>query len=158
MKRIISIIVDADACPVKDEVLAVSRKYGVDVRFVASYAAYTHFPSEQELVKWVFVDQDYQAADMYIANHARSEDIIVTNDYGLAALCLPRGAIVLTPRGKQLDASNLDDLLTSRHLAAKARRAGQRTRGPRPMTEDDRAFFQHKLTKLLLHLQENHAT
>ncbi|WP_195572707.1 YaiI/YqxD family protein [Paenibacillus sp. 1001270B_150601_E10] len=158
MKRVTTIIVDADACPVKDEIQRVSHDYHVDVLFVASYAAYMHDQPQLDRVKWVFVDQDYQAADMYIANHARSEDIIVTNDYGLAALCLPRGAKVLTPRGKELDASNLDDLLTSRHVAAKARRAGQKTKGPKPMTDDDRKFFQHKLTKLLLRLQENHAT
>ncbi|MGZ9585028.1 YaiI/YqxD family protein [Paenibacillus marinisediminis] len=150
---------DADACPVKNEILRVAEDVGAEVLFVASYAAYVK--GEQSLpdrVQTVYVDQGFQAADMYIANTARSGDVVVTNDYGLAALCLPRGAKVLSPRGTQYSAENMDELLTQRHLAGKARRSGQRTKGPKAMSLDDRLHFQHKLTKLLRSEQENVAT
>lgn len=153
------IVVDADACPVREEIIRVAKQADAEVLFVASYAAYRK--EEQDLsdrIQTVYVDQGFQSADMYIANAARSGNIIVTNDYGLAALCLPRGAKVLTPRGSELTAHNMDELLTQRHLAGKARRAGQRTKGPKAMSEEDRLKFQHKLTKLLRLEQENVAT
>lgn len=150
------IVVDADACPVKGEIVSVAEREDVDVLFVASYAAFrTHEQWQSERIRTVYVDQGYQAADMYIANAARSGDVVVTNDYGLAALCLTRGARVLSPRGSEMTKHNLDELLTQRHLSSKARRAGQRTKGPRAMSVEDVLRFQHKLTKLLHGEQEN---
>lgn len=152
----VRIVVDADACPVKDEIVSIAELEHVDVLFVASYAAYrTQGQGMSKRVQTVYVDQGYQAADMYIANAARSGDIVVTNDYGLAALCLTRGAKVISPRGSEMTSQNLDELLTQRHLSSKARRAGQRTKGPRAMSGEDRMHFQHKLTKLLHGEQEN---
>ena len=153
------LLVDADACPVKDEIISNAATAGAEVLFVASYAAFRkEEQSLPERVQMVYVDQGFQAADMYIANAARSGDIVVTNDYGLAALCLPRGAKVLSPRGSEYSASNMDDLLSQRHLSAKARRAGHRTKGPRAMSEEDKRAFQHKLTKLLRPEQDYPAT
>ncbi|MCG7407835.1 YaiI/YqxD family protein [Paenibacillus sp. ACRRX] len=143
------IIVDADACPVKTEIVQAATEFQVPVLFIASFAAYQNEAEHTDIVQYIYVDQGFQSADMYIANTARSGDIVVTNDYGLAALCLPRGAWVLTPRGKELDGHNMDELLAQRHVSSKARRAGQRTKGPRAMTTLDREHFQHKLTKLL---------
>lgn len=152
----IRIVVDADACPVKDEIVSIAELENVDVLFVASYAAFRAQEQwKSERVQTVYVDQGYQAADMYIANAARSGDVVVTNDYGLAALCLTRGAKVISPRGSEMTSQNLDELLTQRHLSSKARRAGQRTKGPRAMSGEDRMHFQHKLTKLLHGEQEN---
>lgn len=149
------IVVDADACPVKNEIIAAALEHEAAVLFVASYAA---FAPDWQLtncdIHTVFVDQAFQAADIYIANAARSRDIVVTSDYGLAALCLPRGASVLMPRGGELTADNVDEYLSRRHFSAKARRAGLRTKGPRAMSEQDRISFQHKLTKLLQREQE----
>lgn len=155
MSSKLRIVVDADACPVKNEIVAAAIEMGAGVIFVASYAAFA--PDWQLMnldIHTVFVDQAFQAADIYIANTARSGDVVVTGDYGLAALCLPRGASVLTPRGSELTGDNVDEYLTRRHISSKARRAGLRTKGPRAMSEEDRENFQHKLTKLLLREQE----
>ncbi|WP_028595857.1 YaiI/YqxD family protein [Paenibacillus assamensis] len=151
------IIVDADACPVKVEIMTIAEQHRVQALFIASYAAYQSHSLSSSYIRSIYVDQGFQAADMYIANEARSGDIVVTNDYGLAALCLPRGCVVLTPRGKELHIGNVDELLEQRHLSAKARRAGQRTKGPKAMTLEDREKFQHELTKVLLSQQEKHS-
>ncbi|MBN3525922.1 YaiI/YqxD family protein [Paenibacillus apiarius] len=149
------IVVDADACPVKNEIIAVALEMGAGVMFVASYAAFApDWQLANHDIHTIFVDQAFQAADIYIANAARSGDVVVTNDYGLAALCLPRGAYVITPRGGELTSDNVDEYLSRRHISSKSRRAGIRTKGPRAMSESDRENFQHKLTKLLRYEQE----
>jgi uncharacterized protein YaiI (UPF0178 family) len=103
----------------------------------------------------VTVDASDQSADLYIANALTSRDVLVTGDYGLAALGLARGAAVLTPRGKEIRETDIDGLLEQRHFSAKLRRGGTRTKGPPPFTDEDRLRFQQKLTKLLQGTQEN---
>ncbi|UHA74159.1 YaiI/YqxD family protein [Paenibacillus sp. 481] len=149
------IVVDADACPVKQEIVAIARKLHAEVLFVASYAAFSHdLQGQEQHVSNVYVDQSSQAADMYIANVTRSSDVVVTGDYGLAALCLPKGAAVITARGFELTSGNVEEHLDRRYYSSKARRAGLRTKGPRAMTVSDREHFQQKLTQVLLRKQE----
>lgn len=146
------IIVDADACPVKREIGAVAMQFQVPVLMVASYA---HYIEPNEYVDVVQVDQSDQAVDLYIANHLRAKDIVITQDFGVAALALGKGATALSFRGQQYTEENIDYLLASRHARSKARRGGQRTKGPRVMTDQDREIFLHQLTKVLLTRQEN---
>ncbi|MDG0812159.1 YaiI/YqxD family protein [Cohnella rhizosphaerae] len=148
----VRVVVDADACPVKPEIAACVRAAGTRALLVSSHAHVLH---AEEGVDVVTVDASDQAADLYIANALKASDILVTGDYGLAALGLARGAAVLTPRGKTIDEENIDELLAQRHFSAKQRRGGMRTRGPKPFTDEDRDRFQQKLTKLLRRLQEN---
>lgn len=100
------------------------------------------------------VDRSDQSADLYIANHIKAQDIVVTQDYGLAALALAKSCSVITFRGRIIDNQDIDFLLDTRHSHAKARKRGQYGKGPKPMTDEDRKLFQHKLTKLLKDLQE----
>lgn len=102
----------------------------------------------------VTVDASDQSADLYIANVLNKNDILVTGDYGLAALGLARGAAVITPRGKEIREADIEGLLEQRHFSARLRRGGVRTKGPRAFTEEDRDRFQQKLTTLLHGLQE----
>ncbi|MGG1516766.1 YaiI/YqxD family protein [Paenibacillus oryzisoli] len=145
------IVVDADACPVKAEIEQAAKPFGTQVVLVASF---DHKMNESPGVKVVQVDRSDQSVDLYIANHIRSGDILVTQDFGLAALGLAKGAICLTNRGQEYTDSSIDYLLERRHASAKLRRSGKHTKGPKPFTEEDRKNFLHGLTKLLKYLQE----
>ncbi|MCM3126214.1 MULTISPECIES: DUF188 domain-containing protein [unclassified Paenibacillus] len=145
------IVVDADACPVKREIQTVAAAFQIHVLMVSSY---DHRLEGAEGTTIVHVDRSDQSADLYIANHIKAQDIVVTQDYGLAALALAKSCSVITFRGRIIDNQDIDFLLDTRHSHAKARKRGQYGKGPKPMTDEDRKLFQHKLTKLLKDLQE----
>ncbi|RUS48476.1 DUF188 domain-containing protein [Cohnella sp. AR92] len=146
------VVVDADACPVKAEIAETVRSCGATALLVSSYA---HHLVGEPSVDVVTVDSSDQSADLYIANAMKRTDVLVTGDYGLAAIGLARGAAVLTPRGRQITEADIDGLLAQRHLSAKMRRGGARTKGPRAFTDEDRGRFRQKLTFLLGGMQEN---
>jgi len=146
------VVVDGDACPVKSEIAETVRRCGATALMVSSHA---HVLAAEPSVQIVTVDASDQAADLYIANVLAKSDILVTGDYGLAALGLARGAAVLTPRGKEIRETDIDGLLEQRHFSARLRRGGVRTKGPPPFTAEDRNKFQQKLTTLLRGMQEN---
>lgn len=146
------IVVDGDACPVKKEIAETARTFGIPVLLVSSF---DHLLKEEDGVRTIQVDRSDQSADLYIANHIVPGDIVVTQDFGLAALALAKGCHVLSFRGQQYHDQDIDFLLDTRHRKAKARKAGHYGKGPRKMTDEDRKAFQHKLTKLLRQLQEN---
>lgn len=140
------LLVDADACPVRAEVIRAGRRHGWPVVLVAGPSQVL---PEEPGVEVVRVDAGSQAADLELANRAGAGDVLVTGDFGLAALALARGARVLGFRGRVVDEGNIDGLLASRHLAAKTRRAGGRSRGPRALEAEDRARFRATLERLL---------
>lgn len=148
----IRIVVDGDSCPVKSEIIEAARQFDVRVMMVSSY---DHDLKQQEGVITVQVDRGQDSADLYIANHIFKHDIVVTQDYGLAALCIAKPCSVMSPRGELFDSGNIDYLLERRHQNAKARRRGRYSKGPKPFTDEDRIHFKNALTKLLHHLQEN---
>lgn len=152
MKQL-TVLVDADACPVKQEIIAVCRQFGAHAVLVASY---DHMmPGPDDGLEVVQVDRADQSVDLYIANRLRKGDVLVTQDFGLAALGLSRGAAVLSNRGQEYRPETIDFLLARRHELARKRRGGGRSKGPRPFTEEDRQTFLQSLTKVLLRLQEN---
>jgi uncharacterized protein YaiI (UPF0178 family) len=146
------VVVDGDACPVKAEIAKTVRSCGATALLVSSHA---HVLVPEPSVEVVTVDASDQSADLYIANVLTKSDILVTGDYGLAALGLARGSAVLTPRGKEIRESDIEGLLEQRHFSARQRRGGIRTKGPRTFTDEDRDRFQQKLTTLLRGMQEN---
>lgn len=152
MTAVPTIVVDADACPVKREIVEIARKHDVPVLMVASH---DHRLQAENGIMIMQVDRSDQSVDLYIANHIKRGDIVVTQDFGLATIVLARGAIALSPRGQQYDESNIDYLMERRHELAKRRRGGGRTKGPKAMSDDDRISFQQKLTKVLVSRQEN---
>lgn len=147
------VYVDADACPVKREIIETCRAFGVRVVLVASHAH--RMPEAGDGVDVVQVDRAGQSADLAIANRIGRGDVLVTQDFGLAALALARGAAVLSERGREYRPETIDALLASRHAAAKARRGGGRTKGPAAFAGEDRRKFLQTLTKVLRRLQEN---
>lgn len=152
MQNQTKIMVDADACPVKQEIVQTARLYQVDVMMVASY---DHYLAPIEGVLMVQVDRSAESADLYIANRLFAGDILVTQDFGLATIGLSKKAIVLSNRGQIYNDQIIDYLLETRHQHAKLRRRGKHSKGPKPFSSEDRNKFQQTLTKVLKHLQEN---
>ncbi|MFD2672366.1 YaiI/YqxD family protein [Marinicrinis sediminis] len=152
------IYVDADACPVKKEIIAVAEKCQVEVFMIASYDHHLEKPAGSSLIHTVQLDRGFQSVDMYIANHTSPGDVVITQDLGLAALILGKKATALSNRGETYTPDQIDFLLAVRHTHAKKRRAGGRTKGPKAMTEADRQRFLQSLTKILVELQENHSS
>lgn len=148
-----TIVVDADACPVKREIYESAKLYDTSVLMVASF---DHRIEPWPGVEIVQVDRSSQSVDMYIVNHISARDIVITQDFGLACIAIGKGAIVLSPRGEQYTNDNIDYLMERRHALAKKRRSGGKTKGPRAMSETDRERFQQKLTKVLQIEQEKH--
>lgn len=146
------VVVDGDSCPVKAEIVETARRFAVPVLMVSSY---DHVLQAAEGVIVIQVDRSEQSADLYIANHAAKGDIVVTQDYGLAALVIAKSCHSLSPRGDLYHPGNIDYLLERRHHHAKARRGGRYPKGPKPFTNEDREHFAEVLSKLLEHLQEN---
>lgn len=140
------VIVDADACPVKSIIEKVSRSYNIDVIMVSNY----HHQIESDYAKVVVVDGSSQAADMVIANYTRPGDIVVTQDYGLAALILAKQTNAIHPQGNIYSQENIDGLLMQRYVNQKARQANKRTAGPRKRTSLDDKNFEQQFEKLIL--------
>ncbi|MGE8206214.1 YaiI/YqxD family protein [Heyndrickxia sp. NPDC080065] len=137
--------VDADACPVKSEIVSAAKKYHVPYYFIASYAHKTNSSDDA----WIYVDPDKESADLYIMNHVQKKDIVITQDIGLASLVLPKNVYALSPRGKEYKEESIDTALDFRYLAAKARRQGRYEKGPKPFTDSDRQSFIFKLEEIL---------
>jgi len=135
---VLEIYVDADGCPVKDEVLRVATRYGLTTTFVAN--AGLTLP-ERDTVRLVIVGRGADAADDWIAEHVGADDIVVTTDIPLAARCLEKQASVLAPRGREWTPDGIGQALASRELMEQLRGAGQMTGGPRPFEKKDRSQF-----------------
>lgn len=134
------IIVDADACPVKDIIFKTTKNKNISVTLVSSIS---HF-SNQEVpphVETIYVDAGRDAADFKIVALASKDDIVVTQDYGLASLLLPKGTVVLHHNGFEYDDMNINHLLNTRHISAAIRQGGGRTKGPKPFSKDDQQTF-----------------
>ena len=143
------IIVDADACPFKKEIIDLAQKHDIELYFVFSTSHISNYP---EYVKKVMVDNVKEAADLAVVNLAKENDIIITQDYGLAAMVLAKKAKVLLNRGQIADQNNIDQLLAFRHESAKNRRNRVRIKGPAKITDTDRKYFIEQLIKMITEL------
>jgi uncharacterized protein YaiI (UPF0178 family) len=140
----LTIYVDADACPVKDEVYRVGRRYAMRVIIVAN--APLRVPAD-DLVELV-VRSGFGAADDWIAEQAGTGDIVVTADIPLAARCLGKGTRVLSAKGKEFTENDIGSALAMRGLMDELRQSGVMTGGPAPMAPKDRSRFLSKLDEL----------
>ncbi|WP_313524408.1 YaiI/YqxD family protein [Anaerotignum sp.] len=134
------ILVDADACPVKDIIVETATKYHVEVYMITD-ASHILFYSEEN-VHVITVDQGADSADLAIANRTLPGDICITADYGLATLILAKKAIVLHPNGFFYTPENIDRMLFERHLSREMRRQKKGRSGHiRKRTKEDDASF-----------------
>lgn len=139
------VLVDADACP--KNVLAICQllagQAGIPVWTIASFNH--RIISDHHVV----VGSDPQEADMKIMNLAVPGDIVVTQDWGLAALILGKKAFALSPSGREYCHNKIEFLLEEREIKAKIRRSGGRTKGPRKRSQEEDEAFTNKLRQML---------
>jgi uncharacterized protein YaiI (UPF0178 family) len=140
------IFVDADACPVKDEVYRVARRCDLKVTLVAN--SWMRMPADHKFSLTVVSDAS-DAADDWIADRVGPGDIVVTADIPLAARCIKKEARVIRPSGKPFTEAGIGDTLAQRDLMAELRGAGLITGGPPPMQQRDRSNFLQQLDVLI---------
>lgn len=139
------IFIDADGCPVVHITVNTAKQYSLPCTVICDSAHIFNLDG----VRVITVDKGADSADFALVNLCGLGDVVVTQDYGLAAMCLAKGARVINQNGLIYSDSNISQLLDSRYLSKKARRAGQRLKGPRKRTaEDDKAFLD-SLLKLM---------
>jgi len=140
------VYVDADACPVKDDVARLASRRGVEVVFVGNSSQGN---IERKGVETVTVGDSPDAADFEIVTRVEEGDIVVSDDIGLASMALPKGARCLSSRGKIFDENNIGFLMASRHIGQQIRSAGGRTKGPKPLKKSDLDRFRNALAGML---------
>ena len=140
------IFVDADACPVKDEVYRVAQRYGLAVTLVAN--SWMRVPKD-ELLHLEVVAGAFDAADDFIAEHAGQDDIVISADIPLAARCLAKGACVLGSTGKPFTEDNIGSALATRELFSGLRDLGEIGGGPPPFSKRDRSQFLQQLDEMI---------
>ncbi|HWI47259.1 MAG TPA: YaiI/YqxD family protein [Rummeliibacillus sp.] len=145
------ICIDADGCPVVSETIQIAKEFQLEVIIFCD----TSHNFEIEGVKTVIVSKGADAVDFALVNQIHKGDITITQDYGLAAMVLARGAYVMNQNGLQYTSKNIDQLLYSRHLNQKIRQAGGRTKGPKKRTKEINDKFINNFRKLCEHVIKN---
>ena len=140
-----TVLIDADGCPVVDIAVHLCRKYQIPCLLLCDTAHQLHREHAETLV----FDKGTDSVDFALANRVSSGDLVITQDYGLASMCLARTARVLHQDGWEYTADNIDALLFQRHAARKHRAAGGRTKGPSKRTQSQNAAFAAALESLL---------
>lgn len=141
------IIVDADACPVIDIVEDIATKYNIPVTLLCD----TNHVLTSDYSEVIVVGAGADAVDYKLISICHRGDIVVTQDYGVAAMALGKGAFAIHQSGKWYTNENIDQMLMERHLNKKARRASSRNhiKGPRKRTDEDDQRFAESFEKLL---------
>ena len=137
--------IDADACPVVNLAIRIAGEKQVPVTLVCDDA---HF-MQREGARTITVARGADSADLVLVNLLKVGDIVVTQDYGLAALCLARGGVPLDQNGRIYTNDNIDSLLGMRHVAVRVRRGGGRLKGPAKRTKEQDRWFEQSLRQLL---------
>lgn len=139
------IIVDADACPGKDIIESLGKEHGLEI---IMYCDINHvLNSSYSTIK--YMDSGFQSVDMAVANEAKEKDIVVTQDFGVAAMVLGKKCFAISPKGYIYDNNNIDKLLFERHISAKVRRAGGKTSNAKKRNKEDDERLYRNLLKLI---------
>ena len=139
------ILVDADACPVKQIIVRHAKQRSIPVTMLID----TSHELNDGYSTIVTVDKQADSVDFALMGLLTNDDIVVTQDFGLAAMVLGKGARVLNQYGLVYTNENIDKLLMERHIGAKVRRSGGRTKGPAKRTKEDDERFETAFAKLL---------
>ena len=152
-RTLLHIYVDADACPVKEEVFRVADRYRLPVTLVAN--SRMRIP-DREGVRLVVVTEGPDAADDWIAERIQEDDIVVTADIPLAGRCLKKKASAIGTTGRPFTEDNIGDALATRDLLTGLRGAGAITGGPPPMGKTDRSRFLQRLDETIQAVRRKH--
>ena len=139
------VLIDADACPVTDIAVRLCVKYKTECILLCDTAHEMHRPGATTLV----FDKGADSVDFALVNRVNSGDLVITQDYGLASMCLAKNARVLHQDGWAYTRENIDALLFSRHESGKYRRSGGRTKGPKRREKGQDDAFQKALQQML---------
>lgn len=139
------VLIDADGCPVVDATVRLCKKYKAECLILCD----TAHVFEKEGATTLTFSKGADSVDFALANQVRPGDVVVTQDYGLAAMCLARRAVVLNQDGMAYTADNIDALLAQRHTAKKLRRAGVHMKGAPKRTPAQNQSFEKALEPLL---------
>ena len=146
------IYIDADACPVTRIAEEIAERYGIPVTLLCDTSHV--LSSDYGTIKVIGAGAD--AVDIALINLCRKGDIVITQDYGLAALALGKGALAIHQSGRQFTDGNIDGLLMDRHLAGKARRSGRHpVKGPAKRTAEDDQRFAESLEGMIREQMRN---
>lgn len=144
-----ALFVDADACPVTREAISTGRAAGMRVVIVANGTQNLDRYASRAGVEAVQVSSGRDAADFAVVERLSAGDVVVTQDIGLAAMAIGRGAGAISPRGRIFHLATIDAELAVSHAEAKLRRQGGRHGGPPKFTEEDREHFTEQLERLI---------
>lgn len=139
------IFIDADGCPVVDIAVKTAKRYGLECTIICD----TSHSIQRDGAETIIVDKGADSADFRLVNLVSAGDIAITQDYGLAAMCLSKRAIVLNQDGKRYTEDNISGLLEFRAVSAKIRRSGGRTKGMSKRTAQQDKDFEKALTELI---------
>ena len=142
-----TVFIDADGCPVVDITVSLCGKYNIDCVIICDTSHIFNVPG----ARTVTVEKGADSADFKLANMIGKNDIAVTQDYGLAAMCLAKGAVPISQNGLVYTDANMDELLFSRYVSKKIRMAGGRLKGPSKRTKAQDAHYIEQLEKLIQH-------
>ncbi|WP_152803112.1 YaiI/YqxD family protein [Alkalibaculum sporogenes] len=139
------ILIDADGCPVVNITIKIANKFNIDCLILCDTSHVFERPGAQTLT----FDKGADSVDFALVNLVDKGDIVVTQDYGLAAMCLARGAVPISQDGMEYNSNNIDALLHARHTAKKIRNTGKHLKGPSKRTKEQDDTFQNNLIKLV---------
>lgn len=139
------IYIDADGCPVVNQTIKIAQRYNIEVFVICD----TSHRIEHENVQTIVVDKGADSADFRLVNMIKSGDIAISQDYGLAAMCLSKNAIVLNQDGKRYSEENISGLLEFRAISKKIRNSGERLKGMSKRTPKQDSEFEVSLIKII---------
>lgn len=133
----VKVLIDADGCPVVDQTITAARKYKLEVVLLCD----TSHEMYREGIETVTVSKGPDAVDFVLVNRVKKEDIVVTQDYGLAAMVLAKQGYPIDQNGRLYSEENIEQLLHGRHIAKKIRQGGGRLKGPKKRKPEDNEKF-----------------
>lgn len=139
------VLIDADGCPVVKQALSIAEEYGIEVLLVCDAAHDFSYEKARVLVTTKGAD----AADFLLVNHVKQNDIVITQDYGLASMVLAKKGSCINQNGLIYSQQNIDQLLFSRHVSKVVRRAGGRVKGPKKRTNAQNEQFMVAYRRLI---------
>ncbi|PSL40430.1 hypothetical protein B0H99_105208 [Planomicrobium soli] len=139
------ILIDADGCPVVDQTIAAAKRFGLPVLLLCD----TAHDMQREGAETITVSKGADAVDFVLVNRVLKGDVVVTQDYGLAAMVLAKQGYPIDQNGRVYSEENINQLLHGRHVAKKIRQAGGRMKGPKKRRPEDNEKFEKSLVGLL---------
>ena len=139
------ILIDGDGCPVIDIAISVAKKFNIEVVIMCD----TSHIFNKEGAKTMVFSKGADSVDFALINYLEKEDIVITQDYGLAAMAMNKASYVINQNGMIYNDENIDRLLYSRHISKKIRKSGGKTKGPKKRTKEDYINFEKTLNEIL---------